>query len=362
MAIRALSTLKNYFKKYAYPTEQQFHDALDSFVHKDDKIGVGSMDQQTLDIINAKAEQTALAAEVTARQNAVRELGGRIDALGAETLVYDESDFSAREIAGGAYIRIYTCPAHFDGSTLIRAVMEDGPDGGIVQDILELYTNGEMGTCRVINMTSQHDYSLYTRYNSDDDTLEVYRWFSDDHPIKLYVWKEEGETGEWELTPLDEEDPDYEDIISELQPERSAIAQAIAGKQDTLTFDTVPTEDSENPVTSGGVFTLFSDGYNLLLQAISALQTKHATLVSSGTITPQDNTIYSGTGITGFTIDDTDMDTTFVLSFDTASSGAVTVTVPAGYKFAETPVFGTSEHWEIAVRRGYVVWTKYALS
>lgn len=321
MAKRALSTLKNYFKKYAYPTEQQFHDAFDSFVHKDDKIGIGAMSQEVIDIFNNKAEVAALQAEVAARQNDVRELGGRIDELGAETLVYDESDFSAREIAGGTYIRIYSCPAHFNGSTLIRAVTEDLPDGGVGQDILELCTNAERDTCRVINKTSQTGYSLYTRYNSDDDTLEVYRWYSDEHPVKLYVWKEEGDTGEWELTPLDEEDPDYEDIISELQPERSAIAQAI-----------------------------------------SALQTKHATLVSPGTITPQDNTIYSGTGITGFTIDDTDMDTTFVLSFDTASSGAVTVTVPAGYKFAETPVFGISEHWEIAVRRGYVVWTKYALS
>lgn len=362
MAIQIREQLKRWFSRGQYPTEEQFADAFDSFVHKGDKIGIGAMSQEVIDTFNNKAEVTALAAEVAARQNDVRELGGRIDALGAEVLVYDESDFRAREIADGAYIRIYTCPAHFDGSTLIRAVMADNPDGGIVQDILELYTNGEMDTCHVTNMTSQHDYSLYTRYNSDDDTLEVYRRFSDDHPIKLYVWKEEGETGEWELTPLDEEDPDYEDIISELQPERSAIAQAIAGKQDTLTFDTVPTEDSVNPVTSGGIFTLFSDGYNFLLRAISALQTKHATLVSSGTFTPQDNTIYSGTGITGFTIDDTDMDTTFVLSFDTASSGAVTVTVPAGYKFAETPVFGISEHWEIAVRNGYVVWTKFTLS
>ncbi len=358
---QTIAQLKAWFTRGKYPTQQQFHDALDSFVHKDDKIGVGSMDQQTLDIINAKAEQTALTAEVAARQNDVRELGGRIDALGAETLVYDESDFGTQGIANDTYVRIYS-GASDNGSTLIRAVKEDGPGGGIVQDILELYTNGEMDICHVTNMTSQHDYSLYTRYNSDDDTFEVYKHYSDESPVKLYVWKEEGETGEWELTPLDEEDPDYEDIISELQPERSAIAQAIAGKQNTLTFDTVPTEDSENPVTSGGIFTLFSEGYNFLLRAISALQTKHATLVSSGTITPQDNTIYSGTGITGFTIDDTDMDTTFVLSFDTASSGAVTVTVPAGYKFAETPVFGTSEHWEVAVRRGYVVWNKYALS
>lgn len=361
MAIRALSTLKNYFKKYAYPTEQQFHDALDSFVHKDDKIGVGSMDQQTLDIINAKAEQTALTAEVTARQNDVRELGGRIDELGAETLIYDESDFSAREIAGGTYVRIYS-GASDNGSMFIRAVESDLPDGGISQDILAFIGNSESDTCRIINKTSQSGYDLYTRYNSDDDTFEIYRLYNDEHPVKLYVWKEEGETGEWELTPLDEEDPDYEDIIDELQAERSVIASAIAGKQDTLTFDTVPTEDSENPVTSGGVYSFFESGYNFLLQAIQDLQTKHATLVSSGTITPQDNTIYSGTGITGFTIDDTDMDTTFVLSFDTASSGAVTVTVPVGYKFAETPVFGNSEHWEIAVRRGYVVWTKYALS
>lgn len=361
MAIRALSTLKNYFKKYAYPTEQQFHDALDSFVHKDDKIGTDSLAQEVIDTFNNKAEVTALAAEVTARQNDVRALGGRIDALGAETLVYDESDFSAREIAGDTYIRIYS-GASDNGSMFIRAVKSDLPDGGIVQDILELYANAERDTCRIINKTSQSGYDLYTRYNSDDDTFEIYRLYNDEHPVKLYVWKEEGDTGEWELTPLDEEDPDYEDIISELQPERSAIAQAIAGKQDTLTFDTVPTEDSENPVTSGGIFTLFSDGYNFLLQTISALQTKHATLVSSGTITPQDNTIYSGTGITGFTIDDTDMDTTFVLSFDTASSGAVTVTVPSAYKFAETPTFGNDEHWEIAVRRGYVAWNKYTLS
>ncbi len=234
MATRALSTLKKYFKKYAYPTEQQFHDALDSFVHKDDKIGIGAMSQEVIDTFNNKAEVAALAAEVAARQNDARELGSRIDALGAETLVYDESDFSAREIADGTYIRIYSCPAHFNGSTLIRAVEGNLPDGGIVQDILELHTSGELDICRVTNLTSRFSYYLSTRYNSDDDTIEVYKLYSEDHPVKLYVWKEEGDTGEWELTPLDEEDPDYEDIISELQPARSGIASAIAGKADKV--------------------------------------------------------------------------------------------------------------------------------
>lgn len=79
MAIRALSTLKNYFKKYAYPTEQQFHDALDSFVHKDDKIGTDSLAQEVIDTFNNKAEVAALQAEVTARARADESLRDDLD-------------------------------------------------------------------------------------------------------------------------------------------------------------------------------------------------------------------------------------------------------------------------------------------
>ena len=79
MAKRALSTLKNYFKKYAYPTEQQFHDALDSFVHKDDKIGTDSLAQEVIDTFNNKAEVAALQAEVTARAQADDRLRDDLD-------------------------------------------------------------------------------------------------------------------------------------------------------------------------------------------------------------------------------------------------------------------------------------------
>lgn len=40
-----------------------------------------------------------------------------------------------------------------------------------------------------------------------------------------------------------------------LEDRVDAAETALAGKQDTLTFDAAPTEDSDNPVTSGGVFT-----------------------------------------------------------------------------------------------------------
>lgn len=38
----------------------------------------------------------------------------------------------------------------------------------------------------------------------------------------------------------------------------AAIASAVEGKQNTLIFDTSPTDESENPVTSGGVYDALS--------------------------------------------------------------------------------------------------------
>jgi hypothetical protein len=52
---------------------------------------------------------------------------------------------------------------------------------------------------------------------------------------------------------------------------------------------------------------------------------------------------------------------TFAISFDTASSGAITIYLPSSIKFTELPTFGNNEHWEIAVRKGYGVYTKYNL-
>jgi len=72
-------------------------------------------------------------------------------------------------------------------------------------------------------------------------------------------------------------------ILSEMQSD-------IAGKQDTLTFDAEPTEDSTNPVTSGGVFT--------------ALEGKQDTLTAGEGITIEGNEIsaegkeyFAGTGL-----------------------------------------------------------------
>ena len=40
---------------------------------------------------------------------------------------------------------------------------------------------------------------------------------------------------------------------------KSEVNTLLSGKQDTLTFDATPTENSTNPVTSGGLYTVIGD-------------------------------------------------------------------------------------------------------
>ena len=53
MAIRSIAQLKAWFKRGLYPTQEQFHDWLDSFLHKEDKIEPSSVEGLT-DQLNGK--------------------------------------------------------------------------------------------------------------------------------------------------------------------------------------------------------------------------------------------------------------------------------------------------------------------
>lgn len=53
MAIRSIAQLKAWFKRGQYPTQDQFHDWLDSFFHKEDKISPSSVEGLT-DQLNGK--------------------------------------------------------------------------------------------------------------------------------------------------------------------------------------------------------------------------------------------------------------------------------------------------------------------
>lgn len=116
--------------------------------------------------------------------------------------------------------------------------------------------------------------------------------------------------------------------------------------------DGEPTEGSTEPVESGGV-------YKALGNKEDKAQTR--TFSDKASFALADNTIYTASeAISALEI--LGSNGTSVISFNTGASVTITITLPLSIKFTETPTFGNNEHWEIAVRNGYAVYTKYTLS
>jgi hypothetical protein len=81
--IQTIEKLKSYFYEHAYPTWQQFHDLLDSFRHKNDKVPITDVDGLS-DMLNGKAA-TSTVSELA------QEVEGKEDAGVAASLVADEA-------------------------------------------------------------------------------------------------------------------------------------------------------------------------------------------------------------------------------------------------------------------------------
>lgn len=116
--------------------------------------------------------------------------------------------------------------------------------------------------------------------------------------------------------------------------------------------DAEPTEGNTDPVESGGVY-----------EALGNKEDKAHTQTFSdkASFALADNTIYTAIEPISTLSLEAQAIGTSVVSFNTASSGSVTITT-SGITFPSQPVFGNNEHWEIAVRNGYAVFTKYLLS
>lgn len=83
MAKRALSTLKSFFLTGLYPTQNQFHDTLDSFVHKDEGVGINQV-TGLASALNDKYPQTSadvLVQQVSSNTNAIATMQEQIIAL-----------------------------------------------------------------------------------------------------------------------------------------------------------------------------------------------------------------------------------------------------------------------------------------
>lgn len=158
------------------------------------------------------------------------------------------------------------------------------------------------------------------------------------------------------------------DLAQEMNAAKMRTAQAIiwnSGEElkrvsvntlvnENVTKDAVPTESSTNPVESGGAYAALGNKEDKA----------HVIEFEDGDDNyAEDNWMYVGNGeISDWQLMGDVSGKTFAISFDTATSGTITITLPLSIKFTSAPVFGNSEHWEIAVRNGYAVFTKYDLA
>mgnify|MGYP007101844508 CR=1 FL=1 len=94
--------LKNYFKTGKYPTEGQFGELIDSFVHKNDEISMG-MVAGLNDVLNSKADRAdsfLTSAQSAAEQSAA--LAAAFESRGADVIAvaYWDASAEAMEIFG----------------------------------------------------------------------------------------------------------------------------------------------------------------------------------------------------------------------------------------------------------------------
>lgn len=108
-------------------------------------------------------------------------------------------------------------------------------------------------------------------YNDDKTEITEY-WFNGGTALENLVEKISAEV------TVDSE-------LSESSPNaiaNSAVTAGLSGKQDTLTFDDTPTENSTNPVTSGGIYTAIS---NVTVPVDTALSSESTNAISNKAVT-----------------------------------------------------------------------------
>lgn len=143
----------------------------------------------------------------------------------------------------------------------------DIPNRAVSHDGFMLTVVGEDSDNYITITSSDLFISVKDNNYTSDSEVAITEITSD----TLEVTQEEGSVNiEIPDTYLTEDDVDQTyDSESEKAQSGVAVAEALETKQDVLTFDTTPTEESTNPVTSGGIKT-YTD--NLVEEAKAEIQ------------------------------------------------------------------------------------------
>ncbi|MBR1839345.1 MAG: hypothetical protein IJ782_01975 [Prevotella sp.] len=118
MATESRNILKSYFKTGKYPTEGQFAKLVDSFVHKNDLIGMSSI-EGLAEALNGKADKATIDLKDYAEAGKVLPLGGCYLYYGmpthARTLDALDTDFDPEATEGDTTQVVVFCCGHSDG-------------------------------------------------------------------------------------------------------------------------------------------------------------------------------------------------------------------------------------------------------
>ena len=238
-----------------------------------EKYNLTQTGQEVQDILDNATPQSDLASEVERAQEAERLLGEGIqqnaDDIDAIEGKIPSAASSENQLADKSFVNssIATATATFRGTFNLVIDLDLTVDA----------TEQQIATALAgaISTADNNDYAFVQIPTSDEtptDISEIDRYkFNGTTWAFEYALNNSGFTAaEWAAI--------NSGITSELVtklgnlPTAAALAEALASKQNVLTFDSVPTEGSNNPVKSGGVYSAIDEEKGARLNSDAALQ------------------------------------------------------------------------------------------
>lgn len=146
------------------------------------------------------------------------------------------------------------------------------------------------------NYDTQHikenDIIKVLQDSTHSNSMSYYRWVITDH---VGAWVYVGSEGPYytksETDVLLQGKADSDDVYTKSEVyNKTETDNLLNGKQNTLTFDTTPTENSTNPVTSGGIYVSQAE-QNTQIDALNNLVNQLPTVDGTGTDISLENTV-----------------------------------------------------------------------
>jgi len=278
---------------------------------------------------------SAIDDEKTARVNAMNQLSGRVDTIEGEIPAQASSE---NQLADKAYVNssISTNTATYRGS--FNLVADLGLSVSATHEQIGTALAGEISTA------DNNDYAYVQVPTSDETPSQILK-------VERYKYNGTAWAFEYELNNSGFTSAQWAALNSGITsglvgklnalPTNDELTLALAGKQDVLTFDNTPTENSNNPVKSGGVYAAdkaLSDAIEAILLLIPSAATSLNKLVDTDLMNSSISTATATFRGTFNLVSDLSLDLTAThAQIATALAGAIATADNNDYAFVQVP-------------------------